>query len=85
MPISPTLNDDLVKDGLPSQAANCPISALLGARVSEMDDAQLAAFVTQTRSARETPAVLKTLLRGKDKKSTTKKAAPKVDMSLFGL
>lgn len=85
MPISPEQNDDLVIDGLPTQASNCPISTLLGARVSEMTDEQLANFVTNTRAARETPQVLRTLLKGKLKAVKKIKAAAKPDLSFFGI
>ena len=64
---------------------DCPISSLLGKRVSQMNDAELEVFTNQMRTARESPQVLRSLLAAGSRKK--KESAPKkpLDLSIFDL
>lgn len=65
----------------PSSPDTCPISELLGKRVTQMTDAELEERVTKLRTAREQPQVLRSLLSGKPRKP--KSPAKKPDLSIL--
>lgn len=69
----------------PTSPDSCPISSLLGARITEMTDEELDLHVAKMRSARESPQVMRSLLAGKPKKEKSVKTAKKIDLSALGL
>lgn len=62
----------------------CPISALLGKRLSQYSDEELEAHTIEVRAARESPQILRSLLAaGAVKKK--KAEAKKPNLSILGL
>jgi len=82
MESQPTFNEPQLDLSLPPLPDSCPLSSLLGTRVSGMTDEALEVHVKLLRSARESPQVLRALLAGKTK---AVKAKVKVNLSLLGL
>ena len=66
---------------------SCPIFDLFGSPMSELTDEQLNQYTQKVRAARETPAILNTLLKGTvkaEKKGASKKTARSM-MKMLGL
>ncbi len=82
--MEPTQPVDFQIPEQPFPPSLCPISELVGKRVTEMTDAELDAHVQELRSAVESPQSLRKMVANSGGK--TKKAAKiKVDLSLLGL
>jgi hypothetical protein len=68
---------------LPEPPDSCPISELIGKRMSEMDDAELEKHLSKLRTATESPQNLrKNLLR---KGAPMKAGSKRVDLSILGI
>jgi hypothetical protein len=64
----------------------CPIAELLGKRVVEMNDEELAKYTAEMRTAIESPQSMRKLLANHALVGTKKKtAAKKVDLGILGL
>lgn len=71
---------------LPELPDSCPMSELIGKRVTQMTDAELEVHLMGLRSAVEAPQSLRRMLvSGKAKASKEKKPAAKVNLDLLGL
>lgn len=80
--ITKNMTTDFNIPDIPLPPDSCPISELLGKRVTQMDDKELDKYVTDLRSVSESPQSLrKSLIR---KGSSSVKSKPKVDLSLLG-
>lgn len=85
---TPTSPDNNVDQSLPPLPDSCPISGLLGTRLSQMSDAELEAVTLKVRAARESGQILRSLLSAKksgSSKSKTKKEPKKPDLSMLDL
>ncbi len=74
------MSENTVETSIPSPDS-CPISHLLGKRMSEMTDEELTEATIKLRTARETPAVMRALLAGKPKKAKAKKEVKKPNLA----
>lgn len=72
---------------LPQSPDYCPISELLGKRVSQMNDPELDLFVRETRTVIESPQALRKAVSKRTRTTTEKKDPPaKLDIDkLFKL
>jgi hypothetical protein len=83
--MEPTIDPEFDIPDSPLPPDECPISELLGKRVTQMTDAELDAHVKSLRQATESPQSLRKMLLSKNHASKPKKkSGPKVDMSLLG-
>ena len=78
-------NDPNYIPELPPPPHECPISSIIGRRLVDMNDEELNQSVSNTRVLSETPATLRTLLKGKVKQPRQKKMPAKIDLSLLGI
>lgn len=63
---------------------SCPVSTLLDVRLTEMSDEELEKWVTELRSVRESPQIMRALLvAGTAKKKSAEKKKP--NLALLGL
>jgi len=69
----------------PFMPDDCPIVELLGKRVSEMTDEELAKYTTEMRTVIESPQSMRKLLSNHAASGTKKKAVAKPDLGLLGL
>jgi hypothetical protein len=69
----------------PFMPDDCPIAELLGKRVSEMNDEELAKYTTEMRTVIESPQSMRKLLSNHAAAGPKKKAAAKPDLGLLGL
>lgn len=70
---------------LPPLPDSCPISSLLGNRLTTMTDEELDAHLKKVRAARESPQILRALLTAGTRKEKSVKKEKKPDLNLLGL
>jgi hypothetical protein len=68
----------------PESAESCPISELLGKRVTQMNDEELAQHIATLRTSVESPQSLRKMIAKRGSKSSGAAKAPKVNLSLLG-
>lgn len=81
----PNLDIDFQIPDLPELPDSCPISELIGKRVTQMTDDELERHLMSLRSAVESPQALRKMVSKKGASGGAKKKTAGVNLSILGL